>query len=144
MHFKIVNKSGYPLPKYQTVGSAGCDLHAVIDEPIILKPQQHIVIPTGIYIQLPQGLEAQVRGRSSLAAKFGILCAQGTIDSDYRGEIMAILINTSKESFTINPGERIAQLVISSYIQAQWVEVDELDPTERGAGRFGSTGSGLE
>jgi dUTP pyrophosphatase len=130
------------LPVYQTEHSAGMDLAACIDEPIVITPHGRAVIPTGIAIALPEGYEAQVRGRSGLAAKFGVMPANGvgTIDADYRGEIGVILLNTSTEPFTVEPDMRVAQLVIARYERAEWTEVDDLDETARGAGGFGSTG----
>lgn len=130
------------LPEYQTEHSAGMDLAACIDEPIVLQPHGRAVIPTGIAIALPAGYEAQVRGRSGLAAKHGIMPANGvgTIDADYRGEIGVILLNTSDDPFTVEPGMRIAQLVIAKYERAEWEEVDNLDETARGTSGFGSTG----
>lgn len=130
------------LPVYQTEHSAGMDLAATIDEPVVIAPHERAVIPTGIAIALPAGYEAQVRGRSGLAAKFGVMPANGvgTIDADYRGEIGVIILNTSNEPFTVEPGMRVAQLVIAKYERAEWVEVDDLDETARGAGGFGSTG----
>ena len=142
MKVKIVNRSPYPAPQYATEMSAGMDLKADIREPIVLKPLERSMIPTGLFIALPKGFEAQVRPRSGLAAKHGItvLNTPGTIDADYRGEIKVILVNLSGEPFTVNPGERIAQMVVARYEQVQWVEVAELDDTERGDGGFGSTG----
>lgn len=142
MEVKIVNKSRHRLPEYQTALSAGMDLKANTSEPIVLNPMQRELIPTGIYIQLPEGYEAQIRPRSGLAAKYGITVANapGTIDADYIGEIKVILINLSKEKFVINPGERIAQMVISKYEKVEWNEVSELEKTVRGEGGFGSTG----
>ncbi|MGM9736207.1 MAG: dUTP diphosphatase [Candidatus Cryptobacteroides sp.] len=142
MKVKIVNKSGYPSPSYATPMSAGMDLKADIQEPIILEPLQRTMVPTGLFISLPEGTEAQVRPRSGLAAKFGIsvLNAPGTIDADYRGEVKVILVNLSSEPFTVNPGERIAQLVLARYERIEWEEVDVLDDTDRGSGGFGSTG----
>ena len=142
MEIKIVNKSAYPLPEYATALSAGLDLKANITEPVMLKPLERILVPTGLFIALPEGNEAQVRPRSGLAAKHGItvLNSPGTIDADYRGEIKVILVNLSNEPFVINPGERIAQMVVARSERAQWVEVQELDSTERGEGGFGSTG----
>lgn len=138
-----MNKSAYGLPQYATSLSAGMDLKANISEPIELDSLERAMVPTGIYMELPQGYEAQVRPRSGLAAKFGITVANapGTIDADYRGEVKVILVNLSKEKFVINPGERIAQMVIAKYEKIEWREVDELDETERGAGGFGSTGT---
>ena len=142
MKVKIVNKSAYPTPSYATEKSAGMDLKADITEPITLGPLERAMVPTGIYMALPDGTEAQVRPRSGLAAKFGIsvLNAPGTIDADYRGEVKVILVNLSNESFVVNPGERIAQMVIARYETVEWDEVEVLDETERGAGGFGSTG----
>lgn len=142
MEVKIVNKSRHRLPEYQTALSAGMDLKANTSEPIVLNPMQRELIPTGIYIQLPEGYEAQIRPRSGLAAKYGITVANapGTIDADYIGEIKVILVNLSKEKFVINPGERIAQMVISKYEKVEWNEVSELEKTDRGEGGFGSTG----
>lgn len=142
MILKIVNESGNPLPEYETVGSAGMDLRANLTEPIMLKPLQRALIPTGLFIELEQGYEAQVRPRSGLALKKGltILNSPGTIDSDYRGEIKIIIINLSNETTVINTGERIAQMVIAKYEQATLKEVDELGETERGEGGFGHTG----
>lgn len=130
------------LPAYQTEHSAGMDLAANIDEPVVLLPHGRAVIPTGIAIALPAGYEAQVRGRSGLAAKFGVMPANGvgTIDADYRGEIGVILLNTSTEPFTVEPDMRVAQLVIARYERAEWTEVDDLEETARGTGGFGSTG----
>ena len=142
MEVKIVNKSNHRLPEYATVDSAGMDLKANIDEPFVLGPLERQIVPTGIHIQLPTGYEAQIRPRSGLAAKHGIsVCnTPGTIDPDYTGEIKVILINLSNEKFVVNPGERIAQMVISKYEKIEWKEVAELAPTERGEGGFGSTG----
>jgi dUTP pyrophosphatase len=142
MKVKIVNHSPYPSPAYATPQSAGVDLKANLEEPVTLQPLQRTLVPTGLFIALPAGFEAQVRPRSGLAAKHGItvLNTPGTIDADYRGEIKVILVNLSQEPFEIVPGERIAQMVIARHEQVQWEEVDELDATERGAGGFGSTG----
>lgn len=142
MKVKIVNRSAYPSPFYATEKSAGMDLKADIAEPIVLGPLDRAMIPTGLYIALPDGTEAQVRPRSGLAAKHGIsvLNAPGTIDADYRGEIKVILVNLSNEPFAVNPGERIAQMVIARYEKVEWDEVEVLDETERGEGGFGSTG----
>lgn len=142
MKVKIVNKSAYPTPSYATEKSAGMDLKADIAEPITLGPLERAMVPTGLYIALPDGTEAQVRPRSGLAAKFGIsvLNAPGTIDADYRGEIKVILVNLSNEQFVVSPGERIAQLVVARYETVEWDEVETLDVTERGTGGFGSTG----
>ena len=142
MKVRIVNKSAYPTPAYATEKSAGMDLKADIQEPVVLNPLERALIPTGLYLALPDGTEAQVRPRSGLAAKFGIsvLNAPGTIDADYRGEVKVILVNLSNEPFTVNPGERIAQLVVARYEKVEWDEVEVLDETERGEGGFGSTG----
>ena len=142
MTVKIINTSNNPLPNYETEGSAGMDLRANITEPITLKPLERFMIPTGIFIELPMGYEAQVRPRSGLAAKRGLTClnSPGTIDVDYRGEIKVLLVNLSNETFIVNDGERIAQIVISRHENAEWNEVDALTDTVRGAGGFGSTG----
>ena len=139
---KVINKGSQPLPAYATTQSAGMDLRADIDSPITLKPMERHLIPTGLYIALPKGYEAQVRPRSGLALKHGItvLNTPGTIDADYRGELMVLLINFSAEDFIINAGERIAQMVIARHEQAEFVEVEVLDETERGAGGYGHTG----
>jgi dUTP pyrophosphatase len=139
---EIINKSQYPLPKYATAGSAGMDLHANITAPIHLKPLERKLIATGLYIALPQGYEAQIRPRSGLAVKHGITCLNtpGTIDADYRGEIQVILINLSNTIQTIEPGMRIAQMVVQPVTQVQWIPVTILDATNRGQGGFGSTG----
>ena len=138
----IVNNSGYPLPAYATEGSAGMDLRASISEQISLQPQERKLIPTGLRIALPAGYEAQIRPRSGLALKQGITCLDtpGTIDSDYRGEIGVILINLSNEIQVIQPGDRIAQMVIHKYTTAQWIELNVLPETARGEGGFGHTG----
>jgi dUTP pyrophosphatase len=142
MKVKIVNKSAYPTPSYATEKSAGMDLKADIKEPVTLGPLERALIPTGLYIALPDGAEAQVRPRSGLAAKHGIsvLNAPGTIDADYRGEVKVILVNLSNEPFVVNPGERIAQMVVAQYAKVEWEEVEILDETLRGEGGFGSTG----
>lgn len=142
MQIKIINKSKHKLPNYETHASAGMDLRANLEEPVILKPLERAIIKTGLFIELPVGIEAQVRPRSGLAAKKGItvLNAPGTIDADYRGEIGVILVNLSNEDFTIENGERIAQLIIAKHERAKWKEVAVLGETERGAGGFGSTG----
>lgn len=139
---KIVNKSNHRLPEYATPGAAGMDLKANTMEPIVLKPLERQMIPTGIHIQLPDGYEAQIRPRSGLAAKYGVTVCNtpGTCDMDYIGEIKVILINLSNENFVINPGDRIAQLVVAKYERVEWDEVATLDETERGEGGFGSTG----
>lgn len=139
---KVINESGYSLPEYATASSAGLDLKAVLPSPITLDSLERRIIGTGIKMALPPGYEAQVRPRSGLAAKHGIsvLNAPGTIDADYRGEIGVILVNLSKEAFTIQPGERIAQLVIAKYEQIEWLPTEVLESTDRGTGGFGSTG----
>lgn len=142
MTVKIINRSTNALPKYETSGSAGMDIRANISESIELSSLERIMVPTGLSIELPQGYEAQMRPRSGLAVKKGLSLVNtpGTIDSDYRGEIKVILINLSKETQIIEPGERIAQMVIARYEQAELIEVEELSDTKRGAGGFGSTG----
>ena len=142
MNVNIINKSNNDTPNYETVGSAGMDIRANLDDSIVLSPGERKLIPTGLYMQLPIGYEAQIRPRSGLALKKGISLVNtpGTIDSDYRGEIGIIVINHSQEDFEIRHGERIAQMVIARYEQIQWQEVDYLDDTERGAGGFGHTG----
>lgn len=142
MNVKIINKSHHQLPAYQTPLSAGMDLRANLDEPITLEPMQRCMVPTGLFMALPEGYEAQVRPRSGLAIKKGVtvLNTPGTIDADYRGEICVILINLSNEPFVINDGERVAQMIISRYEQVQWQPTESLDETERGAGGFGHTG----
>ena len=142
MVVKIINKSHHQLPAYETIQSAGMDLRANLEAPITLQPMQRCLVPTGLFMALPAGFEAQVRPRSGLAIKKGItvLNSPGTIDADYRGEVCVILINLSQEPFVINDGERIAQMVIAKYEQVTWSQVDVLDETERGAGGFGHTG----
>ena len=142
MKIQIVNRSRHALPAYATVLSAGMDLRANVDESIVMQPMERRLIPTGLYIALPPGYEAQVRPRSGLALKHGItvLNTPGTIDADYRGELGVLLINLSQEPFTVNDGERIAQMVIARHDQAELVEVEALDETERGAGGYGHTG----
>lgn len=142
MKVKIVNKSDFPTPDYKTSGSSGIDLQANIEGPIILKPLEPRLIPTGIYVSIPEGYEGQVRARSGLALKHGIALANGvgTIDSDYRGEIGTILVNLSKKDYIINRGDRIAQLVFIKYEKVEFEEVDTLDNTIRGQGGFGHTG----
>ncbi|TDG95715.1 dUTP diphosphatase [Cardinium endosymbiont of Culicoides punctatus] len=142
MHIPIINRSNHPLPTYATTGSSGMDLRAYIDAPITLSPLQKALIDTGITIALPKGYEAQVRPRSGLALKHGItvLNSPGTIDSDYRGEIKILLVNLSQESFTVQNGDRIAQLIIAKYEQICWKVVSVLDETARGIGGHGSTG----
>lgn len=142
MKVEILNKSAYPLPAYETISSAGMDLRANISEPQKLQPLERKLIPTGLYIALPEGTEAQIRPRSGLAFKHGItvLNSPGTIDADYRGEIKVLLVNLSNDIFEINPGDRIAQMVIASYVRVEFEEKNSLDETTRGAGGFGSTG----
>ncbi len=142
MQVKIINRSSNPLPNYETAGSAGMDLRANITEPIRLESLERALVPTGLFIELPLGFEAQIRPRSGLAVKKGLTLVNtpGTIDSDYRGEIKVILVNLSKETQTIEPAERIAQMVIARYEQIEWQSVEELSETDRGAGGFGSTG----
>ena len=142
MEIKIVNKSNNPVPNYGTEAAAGVDLRAFIEQNILIKPMQRILIKTGLFMEIPVGYEAQVRPRSGLAIKKGItvLNSPGTIDADYRGEIMVILINLSNEDFIVKTGDRIAQMVIAAHEQANWKLVESLDDTERGAGGFGSTG----
>ena len=142
MVIKIVNKSNNPLPKYESAQAAGMDLRTNIDEPVTLQPLERKLFPTGLFLELPAGYEAQVRPRSGLAMKHGItvLNTPGTIDADYRGEVGVILVNLSAEAFTIEPGERIAQMVIARHEQPEVVEVTELSQTERGAGGFGHSG----
>ncbi len=143
MKIQIINKSKHALPQYATALSAGMDLRANIDTPILLKPMQRKLVPTGLYIALPEGFEAQIRPRSGLALKKGItlLNSPGTIDADYRGEIGVIVVNLSEEDFIIEDGERIAQMVIARYEKAEWEEVEVLGETERGDGGFGHTGT---
>ena len=143
LNIKIINKSEYELPKYETEQSAGVDLRANIDEEIILYPMERKLIPTGIFIELPKGYEAQIRPRSGLAAKHGItvLNSPGTIDADYRGEIMVLLINLINEYFSVKPGMRIAQMVIARHEQANFLDFDVLSETERGDGGFGHSGN---
>lgn len=143
MNIKVINKSNHDLPNYETAASAGMDLRANITAAITLKPLERTIVKTGLFIELPIGYEAQVRPRSGLAAKKGIsvLNAPGTIDADYRGEIGVILVNLSNEDFCIENGERVAQLVIAKHERAEWVEVETISETSRGAGGFGSTGT---
>ncbi|MBR6082183.1 MAG: dUTP diphosphatase [Salinivirgaceae bacterium] len=142
MRVNIINKSNNALPAYETASSAGMDLRAFVDADVVLKPFERKLIPTGLYIELPDGYEAQIRPRSGLAIKSGIavLNSPGTIDADYRGEIKVILINLSQEDFTIKSGDRICQMVIAKHEKAEFVEVNEISETERGAGGFGHTG----
>jgi len=140
---KIVNQSANELPKYQTAHSAGMDLRSVVDEDILLEPLERVLVGTGLYIELPEGYEAQIRPRSGLAYKHGlsVLNSPGTIDADYRGEIKVLLVNISNESYTIKPGERIAQMIIAEHAQADLQVVSVLGQSERDAGGFGSTGT---
>jgi dUTP pyrophosphatase len=142
MQIKIINKSQHSLPAYETIASAGMDMRANIDQPIVLKSLERAMIPTGLFIELPVGYEAQVRPRSGLAAKNGVTClnSPGTVDADYRGELKVILVNLSHDDFAINNGDRIAQMVIAKHERAVFVEVQELSETSRGEGGFGSTG----
>ncbi|HOO19202.1 MAG TPA: dUTP diphosphatase [Paludibacteraceae bacterium] len=142
MKVKIVNRSRHSLPAYKTILSAGMDLQANLDEPVTLKPFERKLIPTGLYVELPAGYEAQIRPRSGLAIQKGItvLNSPGTIDADYRGEICVILINLSTEDFVVNNGDRICQMIIAPYTQVEWEETEELNHTLRGKGGFGHTG----
>ena len=142
MIVKVVNKSNHRLPEYQTAGAAGMDLKADISEPVVLKPGEVQVIPTGLYIAIPEGYEIQVRSRSGLAAKYGIFClnSPGTLDADWRGNTGVVLANFGKNNFVVNPGDRIAQAVLNKIEKIEWEEVSELDTTERGEGGFGHTG----
>ena len=139
---KVINKGGNPLPEYATEFSAGLDVRAANDEPVVLAPLARAIVPTGLYLEIPRGYEVQVCPRSGLAAKKGVtvLNSPGTIDSDYRGEVCVILVNLSSEPFTVERGERIAQLILARYGQIQWEEVGELSSSDRGEGGFGSTG----
>lgn len=142
MQAKVINKSKHALPAYATESAAGMDLRANLQETVVLKPLERRLIPTGLFIELPVGYEAQIRPRSGLAIKKGVtvLNSPGTIDSDYRGEICVILVNLSSEDFVVEDGERICQMVVARHERAQWIEVEELGGTERGAGGFGHTG----
>lgn len=142
MKIRIVNHSHHPLPAYETEGSAGMDLRASLGEPVVIRPMERALIPTGLFIELPEGYEAQIRPRSGLAIRHGItlLNTPGTIDADYRGEIRVILVNLSREDFIVNDGERIAQMVVAAHARAVWEPVSELSATQRGAGGFGHTG----
>lgn len=142
MKVKVINNSHHPLPRYETPLSAGMDVRANLSEPIVLRPLERALVPTGLFVELPAGYEMQVRPRSGLAAKYGltVLNAPGTVDADYRGEVKVILANLSNADFTINDGERIAQLVVAQHAQVEWEETVELSDTSRGAGGFGSTG----
>ncbi|NLJ81652.1 MAG: dUTP diphosphatase [Bacteroidales bacterium] len=142
MNIKVINTSDHSLPTYETIASAGMDIKAFLSEPITLKPFERALIPTGLFIELPIGYEAQIRPRSGLAIKSGVtvLNTPGTIDADYRGEVKIILINLSQENFTVHNGDRIAQMIVAKHEQAKWEEVDTLSDTERGKGGFGHTG----
>ncbi len=142
MRVKIINKSNNSLPKYATAYSAGMDLRASLQEPVTLKPLERALIPTGLFIELPVGYEAQIRPRSGLAVKHGIsvLNSPGTIDADYRGEIRVVLVNLSNEAFVINHGERICQMVVAKHASVEWDETNQLEESDRGAGGFGHTG----
>ncbi len=142
LQVKVINKSKHPLPAYATPASAGLDLRANIDEPIVLQPLERRLVPTGLYIELPVGYEAQVRPRSGLALKHGltVLNTPGTVDADYRGEVCVCLINLSRDPFTIEDGERVAQMVVARHEQVEWEPVEVLSETERGAGGYGHTG----
>ena len=143
MTIRIVNQSHHPLPAYETIASAGMDLRAFLQEAVLLKPLQRALIPTGLFIELPVGYEAQIRPRSGLAFKKGVsvLNTPGTIDADYRGEIKVILVNLSSEDFLVNDGERIAQMIIAQHEKAEWIQVETLQETKRGTGGFGHTGT---
>ena len=142
MKVNIINQSKHRLPSYQTDSSAGMDLRANLEAAVVLKPLQRALIPTGLYLELPLGFEAQIRPRSGLAYKHGIsiVNSPGTIDADYRGEIKVLLVNLSDQDFTVEDGERIAQMVVARHERAEWIDMDTLDATERGEGGFGSTG----
>lgn len=138
----VVNNSGMPLPEYATPQAAGMDLRAALQQPMLIKPGEHVLIPTGLRIQLPEGFELQLRPRSGLALKHGVtlLNSPGTIDADYRGEIGVIMINHGRETVTVNPGDRLCQAVLAKYKRIEWTAIDCLDETERGTGGFGHTG----
>ena len=142
MNINIINQSKHPLPAYETLASAGMDLRANLEEAVTIKPLERLLIPTGLFIELPVGFEAQIRPRSGLAFKFGVtvLNSPGTIDADYRGELKVLLINFSQEDFMIGDGDRIAQMIIAKHEKAQWVQTNELTETDRGAGGYGHTG----
>ncbi len=143
MKIKVINRSAYDLPQYETVLAAGLDVKANIDEPMTLKPLERAMVPTGIYVELPEGYEMQIRPRSGMAAKFGltVLNTPGTIDPDYRGEIKVILANLSSQDYELKPGERIAQMVVARFERIEWQAVDQLSETQRGTGGFGHTGT---
>ena len=142
MIVKVINKSAYELPRYETELAAGLDIKANIEESILIKPLERVIVPTGIFVELPEGYEMQIRPRSGMAAKFGltVLNSPGTIDPDYRGEIKVILANVSSDDYELKPGERVAQMVIAQFTRIDWSEVSELGDTERGSGGFGHTG----
>lgn len=142
MEVKVINKSKFALPRYETVAAAGLDVRANTEEPMIIAPLERVLVPTGLYVEIPVGYEIQVRPRSGLAAKFGITVANapGTIDADYRGEIKVILVNLSNQEYTLQPEERIAQLVLARHERIEWTVCESLSETERGTGGFGSTG----
>ena len=144
MKIKVINRSAYMLPAYETPHAAGMDVRANLTEPLTLKPLERAMVPTGLYVEIPPGYEMQIRPRSGLAAKYGLtlLNAPGTIDADYRGEVKVILANLSSEPFELKPGERIAQMVVAQHAVVEWEAAGELSETARGAGGFGSTGSG--
>lgn len=144
MNIKIINRSKNALPAYETLHAAGMDLRADLDSPVVLKPMQRQLVPTGLYIELPEGYEAQIRPRSGLAFKhgIGIVNSPGTIDADYRGEIKVLLINFSDAEFEVNSGDRIAQMIVSRHEKVNWQEADSLNETSRGAGGYGHTGIG--
>jgi len=143
MKIRIVNRSHHPLPAYETIHSAGMDLRAFLPEPVLLKPLQRVLVPTGIYVELPVGCEAQIRPRSGMAFKHGItvLNTPGTIDADYRGEVKVVLVNLSGEDYLVEDGQRIAQMIVARHEQITWDEVEMLNETERGAGGYGHTGT---
>lgn len=143
MKVKVINRSAFDLPQYETAQAAGLDVRANIDEAMILRPLERALVPTGLYVELPEGYEIQVRPRSGLAARHGISLVNppGTIDPDYRGEIKVIVVNLSNDDFELKPGERIAQLVVARFVRIAWESVEELSDTDRGAGGFGSTGT---
>ncbi len=143
MKIKVINRSRNPLPQYETLQAAGMDVRADIAEPVVLRPLERVMVPTGLFVEIPEGYEIQVRPRSGLAAKFGItvLNSPGTIDPDYRGEIRVILVNLSNDDFVLQPAERVAQLVVAQFMRVEWEEAEELTGTDRGTGGFGSTGT---
>lgn len=143
MTIKVINRSAYDLPQYQTALAAGLDIRANITESMTLRPLERVMVPTGLYVEIPEGYEMQIRPRSGMAAKFGltVLNSPGTIDPDYRGEIRVILANVSPEEYVLQPGERIAQMVVARFERIEWEQTDELTPSERGDGGFGHTGT---